>query len=163
MRGVRRDKKYSNLTDILVEKDPRSNTAVFPSKKALQCFAALVGFQLDNRISLPPQATDNIEWHTFENGDYTDYVYLIALAATKQLDVLRYDVEKSDKGDFSEDMVLIFEEYANGGFEIIQSWLDKSPSDRFGTRAIITGLQRDELLSLKPSSPEVQSFPKVEF
>ena len=163
MRGIRRDKKYTHLTDMLTAKEPRSEAAVFPSKKALQCFAAMLGFEADNRITLPAQPLDSIEWHTFGNGDFTDYIYLIALASTKDLDVLRYDVEASDKGDFNEDMVTVFEEFANGGFEIIQSWLDKYPSDRFGTKAIFAGLQRDDLLSVSADDTDGETFPPVIF
>ena len=163
MRGIRRDKKYTHLTDMLTEKDPRSDAAVFPSKKALQCYAAMLGFQADNRIPLPSQPLDSIEWHTFSNGDFTDYIYMISLASTKDLTVLRYDIETSDKGEFNEDMVSVFEEFANGGFEIIQSWLDKSPSDRFGTKAILAGLQRDDHLSTAQDDTATQDFPEVEF
>ena len=60
-------------------------------------------------------------------------------------------------------MVSVFEEFANGGFEIIQSWLDKSPSDRFGTKAILAGLQRDDLLSTTQNDAATQDFPEVEF
>ena len=88
---------------------------------------------------------------------------MISLASTKDLTVLRYDIETSDKGDFNEDMVSVFEEFSNGGFEIIQSWLDKSPSDRFGTKAILAGLQRADLLSIAHEDTATQDFPEVEF
>jgi dnd system-associated protein 4 len=163
MRGIRRDKQYAALTDMLTEKDPRSDTAVFPSKKALQCFAAILGFEAKSRISLPSGAVDSIEWHTFENGEFTDYIYLVALGSTKDLSVLRYDVDKSDPGDFDEDMVTVFEEFANGGFEIIQRWLNKTPNDRHGTKAILSGLQSDEYLSVQKNERSARSFPEVEF
>jgi dnd system-associated protein 4 len=163
MRGVRRDKKYAHLTDILTTRNPRTNAAVFPSKKALQCYAAMLGFETDTRIPLPSQPLDSIEWHTFGNESFTDYIYLIALAATKDLDVLRYDVEASDKGDYKEDMVTVFEEFANGGFEIIQSYLDKDPADRFGTKAILAGLKRNNIIAAKEDIQSTGNFPEVVF
>ena len=163
MRGVRRDKKYSDLTDILTKKNPRTDTAVFPSKKALQCYAACLGFEKKLRIALSPGAVDSIEWHTFDNGNFTDFIYVISLAETKDIAVLGYDIDNSDKGDFSEDMVSIFEEYANGGFEIIQNWLNKHPNDRHGTDALISGLKRDGLLSMEVNDDGENSFPLVEF
>lgn len=164
MRGIRRDKKHASLTDFLTQKDPRSDVAVFPSKKALQCYAAMLGFEAKSRVPLPSSgAVDSIEWHTFDNGEYTDFIYLIALGAAQDLTVLQYDIEKSDQGDVAEDMVAVFEEYANGGFDILQRWLDKSPTDRHGTEAILLGLQRDEYLSVQKDKDSSRSFPEIEF
>lgn len=163
MRGIRRDKKHASLTDFLTEKDPRSDAAVFPSKKALQCYAAMLGFEAKSRLALPSGAVDSIEWHTFDNGDYTDFIYLIALGATQDLSILQYDIENSDKGNVAEDMVTVFEEYANGGFEILQRWLNKNPSDRHGTESILLGLQRDGYLSIQKDKDTSRSFPEVEF
>lgn len=134
--------------------------AAFPTIKALQCYAAMVGFEQERRVPLEKGENENIEWHTFNNDGYTDYIYLIALAETKSLGVLRYDVENSDSGGFSEDMVKIFEEYANGGFQILQSWLDKSPGDPYGAKAMIAGIQKAGYLAVKESK---ENFDEVEF
>ena len=163
MRGVRREKKFTELTDLLTKKHPKTDVAVFPSKKALQCYAACLGFEKKSRVALSPGAVDSIEWHTFDNGNFTDYIYVISLAHSKDLAVLGYDIEKSDKGEFNEDMVSIFEEYANGGFEIIQNWLNKNPNDSYGTGALIAGLKRDGFLSMELSNNEEKPFPKVKF
>jgi len=159
MRSIYRSKKHANLTDILVSKDPQTGVAAFPTKKALQCYAALLGFDQGRREPLDKDV-ENIEWHTFSNDGYTDYIYLIALAETKNLGVLRYDVEASDTGGFSEDMVKIFEEYANGGFQILQGWLDKSPGDPYGAKALIAGIQRTGYLTAKENK---ENFDEVEF
>lgn len=157
MRGIRRSKVHSELVDRFDQRNSVTQQKVFPFKKATMCYAAILGFKKNKRVPLPEGNIDTIEWHTFENGSYTDYIYLIALAHAKDVDVLRYDVEKSDAGGFKEDMVTIFEEYANGGLEIMQSWLSKKPGDAFGNEAIIAGLKREGFLNLnKPV--EAQTF-----
>lgn len=160
MRSVYRSKIHADLTDILVSKDPNTGMAAFPTKKALQCYAAVLGFDQNRRTPLEKGDLENIEWHTFNNDQYTDYIYLIALAETKNLNVLRYDVENSDTGGFSEDMVKIFEEYANGGFHILQTWLHKSPNDPYGAKALIASIQRTGYLISEDSRKE---FEKVVF
>lgn len=155
MRGIRRSKNHSHIVDLLDQKSPDTGRKVFPFKKATMCFAAVLGFENSKRTPLSGSEFDSIEWHTFSNGGYTDYIYLIALAEAKNLGVLRYDVQSSSVDGPNEDMVAIFEEYANGGFEIIQSWLNKMPSDPFGAQAIIAGLKRDGFLqesSIKPNT-----------
>ena len=163
MRGIRRSKSHSALADMLVTKNPKTGHAVFPSKKALQCYAAVLGFEMGERLPLPKGELDSIEWHTFDNDDYTDYIYLVALGETKDLNVLRYDVENSDVEGDTEDMVTIFEEYANAGFEILSNWVLKTPSDPFGAKAIVAGLQRNDFLNLRKNENEAQTFDKVEF
>ena len=118
---------------------------------------------MGERLPLPKGEFDSIEWHTFDNDDYTDYIYLVALGETKDLNVLRYDVENSDVEGDTEDMVKIFEEYSNGGFEILSNWILKTPSDPYGAKAIVAGLQRNDFLNSKKNESEAQTFDKVEF
>lgn len=160
MRSIVRSKKHANLITILTSKDPNTGVSAFPTIKALQCYAAMIGFDQGRREPLEKGESENIEWHTFNNDGYTDYIYLIALAATGNLSVLKYDVETSDACGFSEDMVKIFEEYANGGFQVLQSWLDKSPGDPYGSKALISGIQRAGYL-IETGTKE--KFDEVEF
>lgn len=160
MRSIYRSKKYATLISTLTSKDPSSNTAAFPTIKALQCYAAMLGFEEQRRKPFDKDEKENIEWHTFRNEGYTDYIYMIALAETQSLGVLRYDVENSASTGFGEDMVKIFEEYANGGFHIMQAWLDKLPGDPYGAKAIITGLQRSEYLT---NNTVIEKFDEVVF
>lgn len=163
MRGIRRSKQHAALADMLVTKNPKTGQAVFPSKKALQCYAAILGFEMGERLPLPKGELDSIEWHTFDNEDFTDYIYLVAVAHTKDLNVLRYDVEKSDVEEGNEDMVKIFEEYSNAGFEILSNWVLKTPSDPHGAKAIIAGLQRNDFVNSKMHESDDQTFDKVDF
>lgn len=162
MRGVRRSKIHSDLVDRLDTRNPATDQKVFPFKKATMCYAAILGFKKGRRAKLPNSDVDTIEWHTFANGGYADYIYMIALAHAKDLDVLRYDIKNSDPSGFDEDMVTIFEEYANGGLEIMQTWLRKKPGDVHGHEAIIAGLKREGLLNLTKTDPG-QNFDDPDF
>ena len=142
MRSINRSKNHAILISKLREKDPKTGIAVFSTIKALQCYAAVLGFDHGRREKFDRKDTDNIEWHTFNNDDYTQYIYLSALAEANSMDVLKYDVEQSDFTGLSDDMVKIFEEYAHGGFNILQNWLDKNPADTFGAKAIISSLHK---------------------
>lgn len=161
MRNIYRSKKHTALFEILEKsKNPNTGESVFPTVKALQCYAAMLGFEEGRRIPLENGEKDSIEWHTMKNDGYIEYIYMIALAETQNLGVLRYNEEDSDTGGFSEDMVKIFEEYANGGFHILQNWLDKYPGDPYGAKAIIAGLQRSEYLANETAR---EKFDEVEF
>jgi dnd system-associated protein 4 len=160
MRSIIRSKAHGPLIAKLTLKDPKTGIAAFPTIKALQCYAALLGFDQKRREPLDKKETENIEWHTFNNDGYTQYIYLIALAETKSINVLKYDVDNSQPGDAEEDMVRIFEEYANGGFAILESWLSKTPGDPYGAKAILNGLNRANYLV----QPQTESkFDEVEF
>ncbi len=150
MRSIYRSKEHAELIKKLTEKSPITGVAVFPTIKALQCFAAVIGFDQKRRKRLDRSDVDNIEWHTFENTNHTHYIYLIALAETNDLNVLKYDVENSDGFEGIANMVEIFEEYANGGFEILASWLAKNPSDPFGNKAILAAMEKAGFLKAEP-------------
>lgn len=160
MRSILRSKKYAELIATLTSKDSDTEVPAFPTIKALQCYAAMIGFDQGRREPLEKGESENIEWHTFENDGYTEYIYLIALAETGNPSVLKYDAKTSDAGGFSEDMVKIFEEYANAGFQVLQSWLDKSPGDPYGSKALIAGIQKAEYL-IETGTKE--KFDEVEF
>nr|WP_319390620.1 hypothetical protein [uncultured Cohaesibacter sp.] len=131
-----------------------TKTAAFPTIKALQCYAAMLGFSEGRREPFDGEEKENIEWHTFENDGYTHFIYMISLAHKKNIDILKYDVEGSRTLGAEEDMVKIFEEYANGGFNLMQIWFDKSPEDPFGIVGIISGLQKGGYMTVKESPKE---------
>lgn len=140
--SINRSKEHALTIKILTDKDPNTDKAVFPTIKALQCFAAVVGFADGERKQLTRGNTENIEWHIFENGNLTQYIYLIALAGANEVNILKYDIESQDSRE-TNNMIQIFEEYANRGFEIITGWLNRTPTDRYGTAALLLGMRRD--------------------
>ena len=150
MRSIYRSKEHAETIRKLTERNPETHVAVFPTIKALQCFAAVIGFDQKRRKKLDRSNVENIEWHTFENTNHTHYIYLIALAETNDLNVLKYDVENSDDFDVGANMVEIFEEYANGGFDIITGWLAKNPGDPFGNKAILAAMEKAGFMKSEP-------------
>src|SRR5205085_1048580 len=105
----------------------------------LMVFAAVLGFENERKRPLQPQ-TNEIDGRNFSNSEQAiDLLYLIALADDKNVDVLREENE--------EKMVGIFEQYAQGGLEIIASWLREKPEDINGDQALLSGLARNGFLS----------------
>lgn len=159
-RSILRDKKYSDVTDKLAKtKNSETGAAVFPTIKALQCFAAFLGYDQQRRAKLEDRGNlENIEWHIFENTSHDFYIYLLALAESGDMNVLKYDTQNSSNALSGKDMVEVFEEYSNAGFEILRSWLNKNPTDPYGHKAILAGLQKAGYLD-----EEENNFDEVEF
>ncbi len=146
MKNVYRSKQHQGMIDLLIgreHKDPATNISVFPTIKELQCYAALLGFAKNQREKFERgDKAESIEWHVFDSEWHGQCVYLIAVAETGNMKILNDDSENAA----DEDMVKIFEEYAHGGFNIIQRWLNEKTSDIYGAEALIQGLKKDGLL-----------------
>ncbi len=63
-----------------------------------------------------------------------DLIYLIALAEKKDAEVLREGNEDA--------AIAVFEEYADGGFDILSEWLRERPEDQAGDQAILAALSK---------------------
>ncbi len=149
MRGIRRSEQFEEMVRQLAEMQhpeaipPRS---IFPTMRDLLCFAAVLGFEYDRRHSLQAK-TNEIDGRVFSNNQPTlDLLYLIALASSKDANTLREDNE--------EEILQIFEEYAQGGLEILDGWLKAKPEDNHGDRAILAALGKHGFLD---SSKEVEA------
>jgi dnd system-associated protein 4 len=139
MRPVRRSKRHETLVRQLAEANhPHASRPIFPTMRELMCFAAVLGFEKDRKRPLDV-TTSEIDGRTFENHQQSlDLIYLIALADTKNVDVLRENNEDQCLG--------IFEQYAEGGFEEIAAWLKERPEDENGDEAILQALQKKGFL-----------------
>jgi dnd system-associated protein 4 len=135
MRAVKRSKRFEVIVSLLAETNhPQAKRPIFPTIRELLCFAAVLGFEKERRVPLEIDSIE-IDARPFENHPQTlDVLYLIALASTKDAEVLRE--ENDDK------ILGIFEEYAAGGFEILSSWLKEKPDDDCGDKAILTALSK---------------------
>ena len=135
MRSVRRSKQHESLVRLLAETNhPDSARPIFPTMRELLCFAAVLGFERDKKESLDA-TTMEIDGRTFENHQQSlDLIYLLALADKKDAEVLREDNEDQCLG--------IFEQYAEGGFQEIATWLKERPEDEYGDDAILAALQK---------------------
>ena len=119
---------------------PDAQRTLFPTIRELLCFAALLGFSEKQRVPLDrSKGVEDVSYQQFERGDAEDLIYLIALAATKDPELLRDGRE----GECAQ----IFEEYANGGLQILADWIARSGGE-FPDRAILQGLSERKFLEL---------------
>ncbi len=111
--NINRSRIHEDMVQRLaVQKLPDANRTLFPTIRELLCFAALLGYSENRRSPLDKAAgVEDVSYQQFERGDAEDLIYLIALAETKDLEVLK-DGEESRCAE-------IFEEYVNGGLQII--------------------------------------------
>ena len=96
-----------------------------------------------------------VDGRIFENEPQSpELMYLIGLAETKDVDCLREEKE--------DDLVSLFEEYADGGLDVLAEWLKETSSDPFGDRAILEALKRHGHLELQDKPPEAVAA-EIEF
>jgi dnd system-associated protein 4 len=133
MRDVRRPDSQEPLVERLTSaKMTEVGTPVFETIMDLLIFAASVGFAVGRRSPVPVSGKA-VPVRIFENNNKEGYIFMLALAETKDPSVLA--VENDDE------TVRIFEEYAAGGLEEIASWLAANPTDISGVQALISRIQ----------------------
>ena len=144
LRNVYRSSIHEDLVQRLSrEKDARGLT-VFQSIREVLCFAAVLGYSMKKYEDLPSdQKKDDVMWQQFEANDSYDYIYMIAVAHEKNLDVL--------KSESKIDMVEIFEKYIHGGLGVIQGWIKTYPGET-PFHSIMKGLSKDGFISKKSIS-----------
>jgi len=145
MKSVRRDIKHEPLVRQLAETvNPTTKRSLFPTMRELLCFAAALGFQMSRRVPLG-EGTAEVDGRVFENLDSAvDMIYLVGLAGMRDVGILQPERE--------EELIKVFEEYANGGLQILDEWLRAQGGDVYGDQAILTALRREQLLhdTVKP-------------
>lgn len=112
--NINRSKKYDDfIQKLAVDKLPGNSQSIFPTIRELLCFAALLGYSQNNKVPLDQQfGTEDISYQQFERGTYSqELIHLLAVADTKDPEILK-------EGRHGE-CVKIFEEYANGGIELL--------------------------------------------
>lgn len=139
MRAIKRSQKFEDLVRKLADvHHPTTGKSVFPTIRELVCFAAILGFENDRRKKLQND-TNDVDARNVEKSQQTqDLIYLIALAVEKDVEILRDENE--------EQMYRIFEEYAEGGFEILELWMREKPDDVHGDEAILAAFSKYNLL-----------------
>jgi len=145
MRAIKRSQKFENLVIKLADvHHPTTGKSVFPTIRELMCFAAALGFENDRRKKLQNE-TNDVDARTVEKSQQTqDLIYLIALAAEKDAKILWDENE--------ERMYQIFEEYAEGGFEILEQWMREKADDAHGDEAILAAFSKYNLLESEVDS-----------
>jgi len=118
--NINRSRIHEDMVQMLaVNKLDGADRALFPTIRELLCFAAMLGYSEKRKLPLDrSDGVEDVSYQQFERGDAEDLIYLLALADSRDPEILR-DGEESRCAE-------IFEEYANGGFTILQDVLLKS-------------------------------------
>jgi dnd system-associated protein 4 len=149
MRLFRNNSSHDPIIQLLYgTPHKKAGQPIFITKRDLLCFAAVLGFEGKRRNKLQEKLSDFVDPRNFENSqEAMNMQYLLGLAVTKDVDCLREDNE--------EQLVTIFEEYADGGLCTLEDWLRETPSDPHGDRAIIEALKTHGFL--KPSEESIEA------
>lgn len=146
-----------NINRSLIHKDmvqrlamlklPAADRTLFPTIRELLCFAALLGYSEGRRVPLDREAgVEDVSYQQFERGDAEDLIYLIALAETKNAEILK-DGEESRCAE-------IFEEYANGGLQILREAMLRSGGE-YPDQDILELLLKSGYLNVEDAEPDV--------
>jgi dnd system-associated protein 4 len=156
MRNIRRSSRHNSTVDTLAEAKQKDNgQTIFPTLRDLLCFAAVLGYQVERKRPLIEPFLPFVDGRIFENEPQApELMFLIGLAETKDVDCLREENEDS--------LVSLFEEYADGGLEVLAEWLKETPSDPAGDRDILEALKRYGYLELQNKPPEAVAA-EIEF
>jgi dnd system-associated protein 4 len=156
MRNIRRSSRHNSTVDLLAEaKQKDSGLTIFPTLRDLLCFSAVLGYQLERKGPLVEPFVPFVDARIFENEPQApELMFLIGLAVTKDVDCLREENEES--------LVSLFEEYADGGLEVLAEWMKETPSDPAGDRAILEALKRYGYLEILDKPPEAVAA-EIEF
>ena len=141
---VRRSKVYENTLQALGGKDAK----LFPTLREAMSFCAVLGYKERRKKQLDPHAgTEDIAGAQYQINEAVDIVFALALAEAKNSDILRPEQER--------DCVQIYEEYANGGLELVQTWIDRY-SDVSVEDAVWRGLNTIGIKPPVPSKPTAE-------
>ncbi|RWD39938.1 DNA phosphorothioation-associated protein 4, partial [Mesorhizobium sp.] len=123
---------------------------LFPTIRELLCFAALLGYSEGRRVPLDKNdGVEDVSYQQFERGDAEDLIWLIALAETKNTEILK----DGEEGRCAE----IFEEYANGGLFVLRDILQRTGGE-YPDRAIVEALREMNYLIGDDVEPDISSL-----
>lgn len=135
MRDIRRPEAFEPIVDRFTN-PAYSDIArpVFPTIMDLLIFSAGVGLALGKRIPVPASGKA-VPYRIFENNQKEGYIYLVALAHTRDPKLLASELD--------DEAAKIFEEFAAAGLEELSTWLNASPMDTSGVQTLISQLQKN--------------------
>lgn len=143
---VRRSKTYENALQALGGKE----ATLFPTLREALTFCAVLGYKERRRLPFDNAGSEDIAGAQYHLNEAVDMVFALALADQKNSDILRPEKEK--------DCVQIYEEYANGGLDLVQSWIDRY-SDLSVEDAVWRGLNT---IGVKPTVSQKPAAEVVE-
>jgi dnd system-associated protein 4 len=129
---------------------PGADRTLFPTIRELLCFAALLGYSEGRRIPLDrSEGTEDVSYQQFERRDAEDLIFLIALADSKDPEILK----DGEEGRCSE----IFEEYANGGLQVLRDAMLRSGGE-YPDRDILELLKKSGYLNIEEAEPDIDGI-----
>ena len=149
--NINRSRVHEDMVQLLaVQKLPGAGRTLFPTIRELLCFAALLGYSEKRRLPLDKdEGVEDISYQQFERGDAEDLIYLIALAESKDPEILK---------DGNEHLCAeIFEQYANGGLQIIHESMLRSGGE-YPDRDILELLNAQGYLDANDEEPDVSGI-----
>lgn len=118
MRVIQAPVRRSRVHEATLQRLGGKDAKMFPTLREALTFCAVLGYKERRRIPLDPSAgTEDIAGAQYFNNEAVDTLFALALAETKGSDILRIEHERN--------CVQIYEEYANGGLDLVQSWIDR--------------------------------------
>ena len=122
--NINRSRVYEHIVQQVCDKKKydESGKTLFPTIREFLSFCALLGFSQEKRLPLDKsQGVEDIAGAQYINNEAEEIVYLIACLAEKSFSIL-------DDGNELK-VANIFEEYANGGLQLINSWAEESEEE----------------------------------
>ena len=149
--NINRSRIHEDMVQRLaMQKLPNTERTLFPTIRELLCFAALLGYSEKRRVPIDKEkGVEDVSYQQFERGDAEDLIYLIALAETRDPEILK-DGEESRCAE-------IFEEYANGGLHILGEALRRGGGE-YPDRDILELLKEHGYLSKEEDEPDVSGI-----
>ncbi|UKK94118.1 DNA phosphorothioation-associated protein 4 [Brucella anthropi] len=149
--NINRSRIHEDMVQRLAMiKLPGTDRTLFPTIRELLCFAALLGYSEGRRIPLDrSEGTEDVSYQQFERRDAEDLIFLIALADSKDPEILK-DGEESRCAE-------IFEEYANGGLQVIRDAMLRSGGE-YPDRDILELLKRSGYLNIEEAEPDIEGI-----
>jgi len=134
MRTIKRNSSFDQIVRRLADAaHPTTKQPIFPTFRDLLCFSAVLGFETGTQLKLDPKSDDFVDGRVFVKDDLSmDLLYVIALAKKRDVEIVREENEDT--------MVQIFEQYANGGLQVLSDWLKEHPEDPDGDKALLAAL-----------------------
>lgn len=149
--NINRSRIHEDMVQRLaMQKLPNTERTLFPTIRELLCFAALLGYSEKRRVPIDKdKGVEDVSYQQFERGDAEDLIYLIALAETRDPEILK-DGEESR-------CAAIFEEYTNGGLHILGEALRRGGGE-YPDRDILELLKERGYLSREEDEPDVSGI-----
>lgn len=146
--NINRSRAHEDMVKVLAtQKLPGTDRTLFPTIRELLCFAALLGYSENRRLPLEREkGLEDVSYQQFERGDSEDLIFLIALADSKDPNILKDGEERR--------CAEIFEEYANGGLQIIHEAMIRGGGE-YPDRHILELLREHDYLNMDDVIPDV--------